>query len=347
MSIKKKKSKSNVYSNFNENKIKSVPKRKVVTPVTKKVIIQPKELPEKVNNMLENGFSDLLRDQNDSCYICGNSYTNKRIKKEVSRLPAVLTTTLADYVDSVLGTTINSVTDPDTFELVCEDCAKSHFIEELVPNSLPTDELLTSIALKNYLNDFESRQQEHLFYTVPKESIKFTGTSEEVAQYQALYDLILKTVDEDEKALTKSDYEYDLSKIKVCLDNPTYRLVHHEVLPYKTNIAVQGLVIPTENNNDGCILHLCVFPLETDTIILYFYEGHTFNEYATYFQSLSDNEKLAEINQELLTTTETYYLNANVFGQDLNLSTKMALLNQHLALHNGVSDIFNNLLLQT
>lgn len=341
----KKKSKGNVYSNFNENKVKHVPKRTVVKPVTKKVIIQPKDLPDKVNNMLENGFADLLRDQNDSCYLCGNGYTNKRIKKEVSRLPAVLTTTLSNYVDSVLGTTINSVTDPDTFELVCEDCAKSHFIEDFSLDKLPTDEFLTSIALKNYLNDFESRQQEHLFYTVPKESIKFTGTAEEVAQYKALYDLILKTVDEDEKALTKSDCDSDLSKIKVCLDNPTYRLVYHETLPYKADIAVQGLVIPNDNNKDGCILHLCVFPLETDTIILYFYEGHTFNEYATYFQKLTTKEKLEEINRELLTATETYYLDAKVFGQDLNLSTKMALLNQPLALHKGISYNFNNLLL--
>lgn len=344
MAIRKKNSKRNVYSNFKENKVKHLPKRTVVKPVTKKVIIPQKDLPQKVNDMIENGFSELLRNQNNNCFICGNQYTQERSIKEVSRLPIGVTEYLGEYVDSVLGTTINSEIDPDTFELVCDECAKSHFVEEVDPKVEPTNELLTSIALKNYLNDFESRQQEHLFYTSPKESVKFTGTAEEVSDYQALYELIMKSVDDNEKELTKSDYEDDLSKIKVCLDNPTYQLVHCETLPYKTNIAVQSLVVPSDNNEDGIDLHLCVYPLETETIILYFHEGHTFSDYATYFNNLAANEKLVEMNRQLLTTTESYYINAKLFGQDLNLLTKMALLNQPLSLHGGVSDDFNNLL---
>lgn len=87
MAIRKKNSKRNVYSNFKENKVKHLPKRTIVKPVTKKVIIPQKDLPQKVNDMIDNGFSELLSNQNNNCFICGNLYTQERSIKEVSRLP--------------------------------------------------------------------------------------------------------------------------------------------------------------------------------------------------------------------------------------------------------------------
>ena len=165
-----------------------------------------------------------------------------------------------------------------TFKLICKECDSKIFkdYEELDKLEIqPTEVMLEEIALKNVLMMLNKRYVEiELFHNLEKE-------------YNAPYPYEVK---QEVNSLDERDFWWDYLRIKEMIGvsdkkQSKFNLFFWKKLDYVIPIAFQGLVslygdlegnmvVDTYNTSEDIIvkhMHLCMFPLETSSVVFAFY----------------------------------------------------------------------------
>ena len=337
---KLKNSKKNIAKKFKENRPKVVnfPKMAVnkTKPVKKDhVNLSKVAITETVNKMLTSGFTDAFNELNPNCKICGESFKNVE-RVESTKIAERELFNLEGYVDFMSGIKVESDKrlESESYHLLCKECNRQVTLDSLESLREIPENALKVIALSNYLHDYEVRQKEYLFHTTSHEKITFKGTKSEIKDYTELYYLLRSNADGAVIRNTVHDYIKAKDNLTIGLTLPTYSVLYHEVIPYKVPLACQSINVPDCNNADckESILHLMIYPLETESIITYFKLETCDKGYEEWFKGLTSEEQLNEINKQILSGSESFYIDELTYNNNLDLNTKSLFNNKYLGL---------------
>lgn len=356
---KLKNNKKNIAKKFKENRPKVVnfPKKalsqtKQVKKEHEKLIKEPitmsKEvITETVTKMLTSGFTELFNELNPNCKICGESFKNVD-RVESSRISRKELLNLDGYVDFMSGLKVESddILESEKYHLLCNDCNRQVTVDNLESLREIPENALKVLALSNYLHDFEARQKEYLFYTTPHEKVVFKGTESEVTTFSELYSLLRSNAVAGDIRTTVADYMESVENLNKGLTLPTYSVLYHDVVPYKVPLACQSIIVADCNNTDckETILHLMVYPLENESIITYFKLENGEKGYEEWFNGLTSDGQLNEINKQILSGTESFYINEYTFNNRLKEEEKGLFNKLYLGLADSEFSYSDNLL---
>lgn len=211
-----------------------------------------------------------------------------------------------DYFNSIVDIPLinkdRGIGEAATFKLICSNCDNKIFrdYEELSKlESPPTEVMLEEIALKNVLMMLNKRYFEiELFRNLKKE-------------YNSPFPYEAK---QEVNALDERDFWWDFVRIKAMLSSSKetkskYKMFFWRKLDYIIPIAFQGLVtlygdlegnLVTDiyNTSEDIIvkyMHVCMFPLETSSVVFAFYheDDTEYDSFAEQFCKLDKEEQLA------------------------------------------------------
>ena len=274
------------------------------------------------------------------CRLCGqktegfcNSHTVPQfILKELAQNGKVLQASLffgIEHVDIEKG-----ISNSGTFHIICRNCDNSRFTayenEQALLNK-PSEKMLAQIELKNTLMQLSKRR-------------------EEVELYKILYDRGLiegKEVLDEMHRLDIRDYNKVIDDAVAFIENPQdgqYRLILREVLPYKAPIAVQTPIALHRDMYDNIVndvydmsplvksedMHLCIFPLKNQSIILLFYntKNKKYERFEQRFKRMKTDVQLQYLNYLVFKYTENYYASLNLKNEVSKNENLRALCNE-------------------
>lgn len=191
-----------------------------------------------------------------------------------------------------------------TFKLICQECDSKIFKDYEDVNKLqfaPSENMLEEIALKNVLMMLNKRYFEiELYHNLEK-------------QYNMPYPYDVK---QEAIMLDERDFWWDFLRIKAMISSPVeskgkYKMFFWKKLDYVIPIAFQGLVTlygdlegnlvtDTYNTSEDIIvkhMHVCMFPLETTSVVFAFYheDDTEYDNFAIQFSNLEEEEQLATL----------------------------------------------------
>lgn len=210
-----------------------------------------------------------------------------------------------DYFNSMLNLPlINSdkgINEAGTFKLLCRECDGKIFQDYENLASLcvrPSETVLEEIALKNVLMMLNKRYIEIELFNNMKNEFSMPYPYE---------------VKQEANSLDERDFWWNFIRIKDMIhtssdEKSKFKLFYWRQLDYIIPIAFQGLVtlygdlngdLVTDvyNTSEDVIvkhMHICMFPLETSSVVFAFYheEDHEYDNFANQFDELDDDEKL-------------------------------------------------------
>lgn len=209
------------------------------------------------------------------------------------------------------------VNEAGVFKLLCRSCDNEVFKDyENLDNlrKAPSDIILAEIALKNILVMMNKRFIEREMHRILLETKK--GDPEYINTQLAIEGLDIR------------DYEVDYWRAKKAVQNKTesknYRLIYWKKLNHKIPIAFQGLVtlygdlegkiINDVYDNSESLkiqnIHICLFPLEEESIVCLFchQDDHNYDGFISQFNSLTEEERLQLIGYILFARCEDMLL---------------------------------------
>lgn len=213
----------------------------------------------------------------------------------------------------------NGVNKSGTFNYICRECDNSFFRDYETPDSLlttPTDKALSEIAVKNMLLLMSKRAVEkELIQIQQKKFATFVNPQD---------GLELKEMDFKE-------FEEEVAFHKNIADNNLtggYQIICHEILQYRVPIAMQSAIAMVKDYNGNKIndvfdfrpttrmqyLHICIFPLEKESVILAFYHKRDklYRSLRHQLNSISTDKKLKYINYLVFEYTENYFISKTI-----------------------------------
>lgn len=216
---------------------------------------------------------------------------------------------LTDFVDEDVG--IASI---EKFPLICKKCDSRIFqdyedIKKL--RSMPTERMLEVIALKDLLYHIWKRHFEIAWFD-HKDAIS------------PLYPTAIK---QEINRMDLDDFLWDYHRIKKMIDGDgagSFKLIFWKKLEYVVPVAFQGQIsvygdltgnIVTniydwQSDNRITHMHLCIFPLESESIVFAFYheDDHEYDSFAEQLQSLGTEELLSIISYLVMVCSEDFAL---------------------------------------
>lgn len=268
----------------------------------------------------------------DTCYFCGKQVTsfcnshsiprfcleNIASKGEVMTLNAIVDNPLMEYK--------NGVKKARTFHLICKECDNTIFMDYENPDNYeakPTAKMLAQIALKNSLKSISKRLYEmelfNLASKINQESRSFIKNKNDINK------------------MDLEEYERSCKKAKKALDKNTtnnYYICYYEKLDYVVPIAIQtevALVLDFEGNIINNIynpspkyviqnIHISIFPLKKETIIVMFIEdGDTrYRRFYKQFNKLPLEDKLAALTYIIFLYSEDMYFSKTIEKEIVN-----------------------------
>ncbi len=207
-----------------------------------------------------------------------------------------------------------------TFQLICRDCDSKVFREYETPDAYtqpPTDRMLAQIALKDYLRMISRRTVENELYRLLGQRFPHNDSITDEKQFIGGHDLcdFQRGYNYAEKSLSKND-------------GNRYYLCFHAILDYVVPYAAQSSIILISDFEDNVInnvydfsqqyhqesIHISVFPLEKQTIVLLFLEQgkNRYRKFCKQLRKLPLEDQLAAINYIIFAYTENVFLSATV-----------------------------------
>lgn len=275
-----------------------------------------------------------------SCLICGKTQTSfcnshlvpQMVLKSIAINGKLLQASiLMDIEDIDIEKGINN---SGTFHFICNECDSTLFQTYENPLNLlnkPNDKMLAEIALKNMVMMLSKRNEEVCLFDYMQKHYNLFENKEEL---------------DKDHTLDIRDYTNDLNMFQDILQNNKencFNIMYWKILPYVTPIAVQtpitifedldNTIINETFNPDSQIrmqcVHLCVFPLESQTVILLFYHKRDKNYRSLWrqFNCLSEEKKLKYINFLVFKYTENYFFSP-LIRELLETDKKLQLLSQ-------------------
>ena len=185
-----------------------------------------------------------------------------------------------------------------TFHLICKECDGIIFQDYENPNNLvvePTEKMLRQIALKNILLYLDKRFYEIELYKT------LEATYSKPFPYQAK---------EEVNDLDVRDFLWDYHRIKDLIENDNkeekFKMIFWKKLPYKVPMAFQGPITILGDLKGNIVeniydkseekiirhLHICVFPLNTESVVFAFYhiDDCQYDNFAKQLQELPNDE---------------------------------------------------------
>lgn len=221
------------------------------------------------------------------------------------------------------------INESGTFHIICRDCDSKLFQDYENENNYifqPSTKMLAEIALKNSLKLISKRKFENSFY---EEMLKIGLPKEIVERRHTVNNM-------DEKEFVKL-FNHAKKSVEKPFDTD-FHLYTHIVLPYRIPIAFQGfitLVCDLENvliNNIYSLdasyeeksINLCLFPLETQSIILMFVESGNkrYRSFFKQFNKLSQKEQLEIINYIVFSYSEDFFLSPLLSDETITALTE-------------------------
>lgn len=213
-----------------------------------------------------------------------------------------------DYFNSMVNLPlINSdkgINEAGTFKLLCKECDGKIFQDYENLESLcvrPSESILEEIAMKNVLMMLNKRYIEIQLYNNMQ------------SQYNMPYPYEVK---QEVNSLDEKDFWWDFVRIRKMVKlsdekKSKFKLFYWRKLDYIIPIAFQGLVTlygdldgkmvtDVYNTSEDLIvkhMHICMFPLETSSVVFAFYheDDEEYDNFASQFDKLDDEEKLTVI----------------------------------------------------
>lgn len=212
------------------------------------------------------------------------------------------------------------VNEAGTFQLICRDCDSKIFRQYEDPTAYqakPTGQMLAQIAMKDYLQMiYKRRHEEKLF--------RLMGTELDApANY---VDHICKII-----SLDLLEYNASFSRAQIGSlgkHDDWYYLCYYKKLNYTVPIAFQGGVVMVCDFEDEVIndiynmnpdyhtkeIHIAVFPLEQESIIMLFIDARD-RRYRKFYKQLNKlplAEQLSTINYIIFSYSENVYISKNI-----------------------------------
>ena len=204
---------------------------------------------------------------------------------------------------------------------ICRDCDSHRFQnyeQENAYRTLPSDEMLTEIAIKNYLKWMYTK----LVDTVGEKFHEEKGTLPILIKHGAY----LPT------ELDLQEYQFELERLlslSACGNIKRFHLQYYKELNYRIPFAAQYLIAMLADLEGNLIndifnpeksyhmeyLHVAIFPLEnTSAIFLFTREGQTrHRRFVRQLNKLSELDQLATINFLTFSGTDNVFLNPSVY----------------------------------
>ncbi len=280
------------------------------------------EIKKKINEIKKKAHRDAKQ---SSCIICGENQTSfcnshlvpRMILKNIALNGEVLNANSAMSIPCIDDK--NGVNNAGTFQFICRECDSKWFQEYENEGNLmdkPSDAMLAQIALKNIIMMLSKRYDE-------RELWKRIG--------QEMQNLENSKLLEDIQNLDMNEYLNEIEMYKEIITNEVlggFRILFFEKLPYVVQIAVQtpmaiykdpdGFVVNDVYNMDENIriqnMHVCVFPLKTESIVLVFHHlrDKNYRKIRHYFNSHSSEQNLQYINYLIFAYTENFYFSPQI-----------------------------------
>lgn len=206
-----------------------------------------------------------------------------------------------------------------TFHFICPKCDGmffQHYEDKDTIKNYPTDLIMAEIAVKNMLLMISKRNEEKALYNVIQSDFN---------------SIINKELLDSIQNLDVGEYMDELNMYKGLITDKTkgcFKVMYWKKLPYVVPIAVQTPIAVYKDMNGDIInelynmdpnyhiqnLHLCIFPMEDETIVLLFRHrrdkfyrglGHQLN-------SCSEDKCLMFINYLVFAYTENYFCSEEI-----------------------------------
>lgn len=247
------------------------------------------------------------------------------------------------------------ISNSGVFHYICNDCDNTIFKDyEDICNiiNIPSNKMLVEIALKNLLAIYSKRLFEiNLFEKLLELSFPDNIYNVEIKRFIDTYNLDLR------------DYGYELNlcnnEIKNDCKNSLYDLFMWEKLPYRCPIAAQCVLALMKDMNGNIInniynysdsyiienMHLCVFPIERETIVMLFSlkENKRYRNFKYQIKHSMLDDKLNFVNWCIFKYCENYYISPQIQREVMDNKNLKNLSRENGLLPNfGVLD-FDNL----
>ena len=280
------------------------------------------EFSKKLSKLMSNSRKE---SKSDSCFYCGMK--GKKICNSHS-IPSMFLKNIESkgylynnnimiglpLIDDEIGINKTGV-----FHIICTDCDSKIFSDyenRENYNNIPTGKMIAQIAMKNFLKNISKRKLEIALYDNMKELGMPLFYYDEV---QSVNKLDLKENIEGFKRARKINEKGWENE---------YYLNYYIKLPYVVPLAFQGQVtlqFDLEGNLVNDIyyksekykiqpLHLCVFPQQSSSIIIMFFDSKDkrYRLFNKQFQKLEEKDKLSVINYIIFSLSEDFYLSKNI-----------------------------------
>ena len=297
----------------------------------------------KVRKKISDMFSEARKEAKPTtCRLCGKKATSFCNSHSV---PQLSLRSIADSGKVLQATALSGMQAVDiekgvknsgTFQYICNDCDNSFFQDYENKQNLinyPTDKMLGEIAVKNFLLELHKREvQKALLVNMQKQQRSF----ENFNQLSELFSL-------DER-----DYNEEIEFHKNIVEqNITggYQILLWKVLPYKIPIAVQSAVALTLDLEGNMIndvydysrknriqfLHIAIFPLENESILLAFYHKRDkkYRKLRHQFNCISEDKQIEFINYLIFAYTENFFISKKI-QLDIEKNPKLTSLSKEL-----------------
>ncbi len=207
-----------------------------------------------------------------------------------------------------------------TFQLICRNCDSTIFQQYENPDSYqatPTGQMLAQIAMKNYLQMIYKRLYEkELYKLMEKDFGNFTNYIKYIQEINSLD--LLEYNSSFQRARIGSLGKHD----------DWYYLCYYKKLNYTVPIAFQGGIVMLcdfENNVINDIynmdpnyhtkeIHVAIFPLKTESVIMLFIDSRD-KRYRKFYKQLNKlplEDQLAAINYIIFSYSENVYISKNI-----------------------------------
>ena len=290
------------------------------------------EIRKKLNKILKQAKE---QSKPETCLICNETKTSFCNSHSVPRM--ILSNIAEDGMvlqpNAIIGIEVvdvkKGINNTGTFHYICNDCDSKLFKNYENPDILKqeniSDKVLSEIALKDIVLVLSKRNQERSLYKILGKTGRLSGL-----------DVMFETQDLDVRDFME-DMHFHLNISEKSKGN--YQIIYHKILPYVVPIATQtGLVLykDLENQIVNDIydysenermqnLHLGIFPLQNETVVLLFHakKDKNYRKVRHQFNCISESKKLEYINYLVFKYTENYYFSPSirqVIENDNNLS---------------------------
>lgn len=277
---------------------------------------------KKLNNILKRAKNAA---KPDKCIICDKpqtSFCNSHL------IPQMVLKTIAEsgkllHPNALVGIEIldieKGINNAGTFHFICRECDSKYFQDYENPDKIknyPTDIMMAEIALKNMLLMLSKRNEEKEIFNIVQNEMNGFANKEVLDEIQRV-DI--------------QEYLNDLDLYKQIIKNNStgcFQVLFWKKLPYIVPLAAQSPIAVYKDMNGDIIndlydenpncrmqnLHLCVFPIENETIVLLFYHKRdkNYRRLRHQFNSSSDEQCLRFINYLIFAYTEHYFFSKSI-----------------------------------